>query len=504
MVGQQGKVTGPAAAPDEESKLEVTFTFEDGRDPLVIDLSPEELEFDDEDESIWDSGVAAQHVGSQQSQRWQQQSQQSQQSPTPQVSQQMPQRPQMPTPQTASVRGMAGGLGGQGLDTDAQGTRDSHTRRLGYATTIINKHHLQQPEDFIKYVTFELEGEQAGKLLASYLIHKQAALPFIQSFGSVEAFLSKQATNFGTVLPKYQRQLDIIKSALLEVPKLVQALNPQGVVSLDFGTPSAEPEVRLDFGGGAPAASAASSSARSSSAAGSSSQACPPTASSSARSDAYSLALPLRTAGVAANPQSRADIRDGAARLVREQRSLAAERAKQAQTPPSLLLRRGGERRGQLLGQQHLAEELERVQRRIRTQRLREDSDTEGEGEDGDGGEEGPDLSRADMWDPDEIGELYEGMQYEPPPCPHSELRGWCVSAVFATGDGLAWHDGFVFDTAVREGQQAGLCVRALFKDGFEDWWSDFPDLTFAFVSPSLVPHRVSESEVADARRRYN
>ena len=46
------------------------------------------------------------------------------------------------------------------------------------------------------------------------------------------------------------------------------------------------------------------------------------------------------------------------------------------------MLRRGaGEStRGERLGEQHLAEELARVQRRMRTQRLREESGSEGEG----------------------------------------------------------------------------------------------------------------------------
>jgi len=88
----------------------------------------------------------------------------------------------------------------------------------------------------------------------------------------------------------------------------------------------------------------------------------------------------------------------------------------------------------------------------------------------------------------------------------HRELRGCPVGAVFATAaqDELRWHyGGFVFDTAMRPlrgGSRMDLWVRAVFPDGFEDWWSELPDPAFAFLSQG---EHVAPERVERARRQF-
>ena len=205
---------------------------------------------------------------------------------------------------------------------------------------------------------------------------------------------------------------------------------------------------------------------------------------------ACTLALPLRTDRTAGTAAARSDIRHGMAQLVVEQRTriLGADRAS---IPPSTLLRRGaGEStRGERLGERHLAEELARVQRRMRTQRLREESGSEGEGAGEEDVEAEAPLGRADDWDPARVPSLLDrSQQYAVPPhTAHFELRGWRVHALFervqrGRGSALQWYEGHVFDSSVEQGQ---LRLRVLFSDGYKDWWHGLPERTFSFWKAS-------------------
>ena len=86
----------------------------------------------------------------------------------------------------------------------------------------------------------------------------------------------------------------------------------------------------------------------------------------------------------------------------------------------------------------------------------------------------------------------------------HQALRGCKVAGVWPTtarGE-LRWHyGGFIFDTAVRPLEGGGgmdLWVRAVFPDGFEDWWSALPDPAFAFEGRG---QKVASEKVERARR---
>ena len=159
-----------------------------------------------------------------------------------------------------------------------------------------------------------------------------------------------------------------------------------------------------------------------------------------------------------------------------------------------------------MLGPQHVAEELARVQRGasvpsncVTTLPLR------GKGR---RGELRLPVRGADEWEAEELPRLDRGWQHKPPVAEsaHRELRGCPVGAVFATAaqDELRWHyGGFVFDTAMRPlrgGSRMDLWVRAVFPDGFEDWWSELPDPAFAFLSQG---EHVAPERVERARRQF-
>ena len=434
------------------------------------------------------------------------------------------------------------------------------------------------PPQVIQYLVHAFEGNQAGEVLASYLVHKQAELPFLSEFGGIEGFLQRQVTIYEGYQPGCARELEINKAALQEVAKITAALVTLQRPAMDFGSSSpTEPAgPAMDFGGGAgtPGTSGAGTSAAhgagtsgahgagtSGARAGAHSLPPPPPPRTTpahqpahqpagsagkrvarqlapqmttpkpgpyqpkpgsavaqglqmpaGRSVAYSLALPPRSGeGIADSAGSRSDIREGMARLANQQRTAAAKHASAHPPPPSSLIRRGGER-GEMLGPQHVAEELARVQRRIKTQQLRDESASEGEGE---GGGEDEDLGLpfrargrgADEWDADELPRLDRGWQHAPPKSAdgdHRLLRRVKIAAVFPTSarGELRWHyGGFIFDTAVRPLEGGGgldLWVRAVFPDGFEDWWSALPDPAFAFEGRG---QKVASEKVEQARR---
>ena len=357
------------------------------------------------------------------------------------------------------------------------------------------------PLQIISYLVEEHEGDQAGEVLASFIVHKQAELTFLTEFGGIEHFLQEQVKLYEGSQPSCARELNIVKAAVKEVAKITQALVMQQRPRMNFGTPGAAVRPAMNFGeagpsglqqpGSAPAAHAAQGLHM------------PP-----GRGEAYSLALPPRWGdGIADSAGSRSDIRDGMARLANTQRTAAAEHASAHPPPPSSLVRRGSEhgRRGEMLEPQHVAEELARVQRRILTQQLRDDSASEGEVDDE---ELGLPMRGAADWDQVEMPRLDRGWQHLSPVADseHWKLHGWPICAVFPTGGRgeLRWHyGGFVFDTArtpLRGGGGWDLRVRAVFPDGFEDWWSELPDPAFAFESQGQC---VPAQRVEAARRRF-
>ena len=382
----------------------------------------------------------------------------------------------------------------------------------------------------MSHLVSEHEGDQAGEVLASFIIDKQAQLEFLLQFGGIEGFLQEQVKLYGGHQPDCARELNIVKVALKEVAKITQALVTQQRPTMNFGTPTATARPSMNFGAdvGSSSASAGGSSA---SAGGSSApvpqlyqvgpareQPAPARGKQPAqvqvaqglhmpagRSEAYSLALPPRWGdGIAESAPSRSDIRDGMARLANTQRTAAIEHASAHPPPPSSLVRRGPTehgRRGEMLGPQHVAEELARVQRRIATQQLRDESASEGEGEGGDEELGLPMRGAPDAWD-GEMPQLDRGWQHTLPSCGAAHLVGWPVCAVFPTGgqDQLRWHyGGFIFDTA---GGEEDLRVRVVFPDGFEDWWDMLPDPAFAFKSqldPSLN-ERATSAAISAAR----
>ena len=404
---------------------------------------------------------------------------------------------------------------------------------------------MLSPPQFIKHLVESFEGDQAGEVLASFLVLKQVALPFLSEFGGIEGFLRRQMATYRDH-PDCARELNIVKVALQEVAKITAALvTPQGQrPGMDFGSspPTERAPARpfLDFGAGpsgmsddvgedrevdeeeeagAPGVGPGPYQPRP----------LQPVAQGlhmpAGRSGAYSLALPPRSGeGIADSAGSRSDIREGMARLANRQRTAAAEHASAHPPPPSSLIRRGGNR-GEMLGPQHVAEELDRVQRRIRTQQLRDESASEGEGE-GEGDLGLPFRARgrgANEWGADELPRLDRGWQLTPqiragvPPADwlivatreHQALRGVKVAAVWPTTarDELRWHyGGFIFDTAVRPLEGGGgmdLWVRAVFADGFEDWWSLLPDPAFAFGHQGHQLKHVAHAKLEQARRHF-
>ena len=73
------------------------------------------------------------------------------------------------------------GMGG--MDRDLAGSRESHQRRIVQARTVMTRENLDH-EGFISYCVTELEGDNAGKMLASFLLSKQEGLSCIRHFGS--------------------------------------------------------------------------------------------------------------------------------------------------------------------------------------------------------------------------------------------------------------------------------------------------------------------------------
>ena len=83
--------------------------------------------------------------------------------------------------------------------------------------------------------------------------------------------------------------------------------------------------------------------------------------------------------------------------------------------------------------------------------------------------------------------------------------RGWRIHAVLervlrGRGSELKWYEGHVFNTRLEQGQ---LRLRALFPDGYEDWWHGFPDRTFSFRKASSGDPRVSCRTLESSRRRF-
>ena len=109
---------------------------------------------------------------------------------------------------------------------------------------------------------------------------------------------------------------------------------------------------------------------------------------------------------------------------------------------------------------------------------------------------------------------LFSSQQYElPAHAAHGELRGWRVMVVFervqrgargrSARSRLMWYDGFVVDTRMVPGPAgAALHVRALFRDGYEDWWHGFPDRTFSFSKASEPDRCVSPTSLSSGRTR--
>ena len=108
------------------------------------------------------------------------------------------------------------------------------------------------PLQIISYLVEEHEGDQAGEVLASFIVHKQAELTFLTEFGGIENFLQEQVKLYEGNQPSCACELNIIKAAVKEVAKITQALVMQQRPRMNFGTPGAAVRPAMNFGEAGP------------------------------------------------------------------------------------------------------------------------------------------------------------------------------------------------------------------------------------------------------------
>ena len=108
------------------------------------------------------------------------------------------------------------------------------------------------PLQIISYLVEEHEGDQAGEVLASFIVHKQAELTFLTEFGGIEHFLQEQVKLYEGSQPSCARELNIVKAAVKEVAKITQALVMQQRPRMNFGTPGAAVRPAMNFGEAGP------------------------------------------------------------------------------------------------------------------------------------------------------------------------------------------------------------------------------------------------------------
>jgi hypothetical protein len=370
--------------------------------------------------------------------------------------------------------------------------REQHTKRI--KTTLpglCQRVGVKTREDLLEYLIMNLATATGGQLLASFLISEQNHLPCCAN--GADAFLDNMMHQY----PAYSDMVGENGSLVVaktELRRLIHALKPPPAERPrpNLGAPSSAGQLRQapDLSRPPPppppppadgASSASSSASRKRPMAG------PVYSTTQAEAVSFALAVrPRHRQSAAARKLARDHSRIGAMQLM--QGALARAREMRVPADSSLIVTadRALSRRGRALNASNIESELVRLQQRLNSERLRDQSPEDlDEGEEG--GEHGVDYGRGVTG---QGGAAAEGRgagaaieRPPPPPTNWFQLRppadfdlGWFVEVVFPTGehDELRWFGGIVFEIDRSSEAASEHRIHVFFADdAFEDWFSD-------------------------------